>query len=279
LVACDRAAEDTPASKSAQQQALERDLDLALRPDTPARAPVLINDLPAPADSPATAVPALIPPPPAPPPPLRETPPPARAPRPRPEPPRPENKPRREPEAPAPAGPEYTSRTAQAGQFFQVSFDRSVSARADAGSTFTATLSEPLLDEMGRTVIPAGATVTGRVSAARRGHSGFEFTSISYAGERYGIEASVVTGPVTRQVNLDSNGERVAKVAAPAAAGAVLGRIIGGNRRGAVVGAVVGAAAGAAASGATADVDTVVDPGATATIRLDGPVTVRRRLE
>jgi hypothetical protein len=46
-----------------------------------------------------------------------------------------------------------------------------------------------------------------------------------------------------------------------------------------VVGAVIGAAAGAAAAGRTADVDTVVDPGATATIRLDGPITVRRRAE
>jgi len=89
----------------------------------------------------------------------------------------------------------------------------------------------------------------------------------------------VLTSPVQRQVNLDSRGERIAKVAAPAAAGAVLGRVIGRNRRGAVVGAVIGAAAGAAAAGRTADVDTVVDPGATATIRLDGPITVRRRAD
>ena len=44
-------------------------------------------------------------------------------------------------------------------------------------------------------------------------------------------------------------------------------------------GGPAGAAAGAAAAGATADVDTVVDPGSTATIRLDGPVSVRRRVE
>lgn len=59
---------------------------------------------------------------------------------------------------------------------------------------------------------------------------------------------------------------RIAKVAAPAAAGAVIGRVIG-------------AAAGAATVGATADIDTVVDPGATATIRLDSPVSVRRRVD
>jgi hypothetical protein len=173
----------------------------------------------------------------------------------------------------------YVSRTAVAGQTFSVSFDRQVSARADGvGSTFTATLTDAVVDDLGRTVIPSGATVTGRITDVGRGRIGLTFTSVSYGGEHYPIDATVVTGPVTRQVNLDSRGERVAKVAAPAAAGAVLGRVIGHNRRGAVIGAVIGAAAGAATAGATADVDTVVDPGATATIRLDGPITIRRRV-
>lgn len=159
-----------------------------------------------------------------------------------------------------------------------MSFDRQVSAKTDGvGSTFTATLTDALVDDQGRTVIPAGATVTGRLTSATRGHIGLEFTSMSYGGQQYPIDASVVTGPVTRQVNLDSRSEKVAKVAAPAAAGAVLGRIIGHNRRGAIVGAVVGAAAGSVVASSTANIDTVVDPGATATIRLDGPVSVRRR--
>ncbi|HEX9937375.1 MAG TPA: hypothetical protein VGB15_09635, partial [Longimicrobium sp.] len=181
--------------------------------------------------------------------------------------------------APAPRAPEYATRTAVAGQTFGVSFDRQVSARNDVGSTFTATLTEGLVDDLGRTVIPAGATVTGRVEGGERGRLGLVFTSVSYGGSQYAIDASVVASPVTRRVNLDGTGERVAKVAAPAAVGAVLGRVIGRDRRSAVVGAVVGAAAGAATAGATADVDTVVDPGATATIRLDSPITIRRRVE
>jgi len=278
LVACDRGGEDTSSRQRIEQRALERDLDLALRPDTPARV-MQLNDAAAPADPAAAEVPAFTPPPPAPPPPApeprREPPPPPRRPEPRPQPRDPE------PEAPvaeAPAAPQYVTRTAAAGQSFTVSFDRQVSAKADGvGSTFTATLTDALVDEMGRTVIPAGATVTGRITDVGRGRMGLAFTSVSYGGERHPIDASVVSGPATRQVNLDSRGERVAKVAAPAAAGAVLGRVLGGNRRSAAVGAVIGAAAGAATAGATADVDTVVDPGATATVRLDGPVTVRRR--
>jgi len=280
LVACDRSGEDTSDRRRIEQGALERDLDLALRPDTPARA-VQLADVPVPAEAAEPEVPAFTPPPPAPEPRREPPPPPARRPEPRPRPEPREAEPEREPAAPAaPRAPEYVTRTAVAGQSFTVSFDRQVSAKADGvGSTFTATLTDALVDDLGRTVIPAGATVTGRITDVGRGRIGLAFTSVSYGGESHPIDASVVAGPATRQVNLDSRGERVAKVAAPAAAGAVLGRVIGRNRRGAVIGAVVGAAAGAAAAGATADVDTVVDPGATATIRLDGPIVIRRRVD
>lgn len=280
LVACDRRGEDTAANRQKiEQRALERDLDMALKPDSTA-VPTQIADVPVTAEPPAGPEPALTPPPPAAEP--ERAPPAARRETPRRRPPPPEREPEPAPvaEAPAPAAPQYVTRTASAGQTFAVSFDRQVSARQDGvGSTFTATLTDALVDEQGRTVIPAGATVTGRITSAQRGRLGLTFSSISYGGEHYPIDATVLANPVTRQVNMDSRGERIAKVAAPAAAGAVIGRIVGRNRRGAVVGAVIGAAAGAATAGATADVDTVVDPGATATIRLDGPVTVRRRAE
>jgi hypothetical protein len=276
LVACDRRGEDTASRQRIEQRALERDLDLALRPDTPARA-VQLNDVPVPAEAAKPEVPAFAPPPPAAEP--EREPPPARR---REAPPRPE--PREAEPAPvaaapaAPPAPVYVTRTAVAGQSFTVSFDRQVSAKGDGvGSTFTATLTDALVDDLGRTVIPSGATVTGRITDVGRGRIGLTFTSVSYGGESHPIDATVVSGPMTRQVNLDSRGERIAKVAAPAAAGAVLGRVIGHSRRGAAIGAVIGAAAGAATAGATANVDTVVDPGATATIRLDGPLVIRRR--
>ncbi|MFL5382420.1 MAG: hypothetical protein ACJ8GN_07930 [Longimicrobiaceae bacterium] len=280
LVACDRRGEDTSDRRRIEQNALERDLDLALRPDTPART-VQLADVPVPAEAAEPEVPAFVPPPPAPEPRREPPPPPARRPEPRPRPEPREVEPEREPLAPAaPRAPEYVTRTAVAGQTFTVSFDRQVSAKADGvGSTFTATLSDALVDDLGRTVIPAGATVTGRITDVGRGRIGLAFSSVSYGGEHHPIDATVVAGPVTRRVNLDSRGERIAKVAAPAAAGAVLGRVIGRDRRSAAIGAVVGAAAGAAAAGATADVDTVVDPGATATIRLDGPIVIRRRVD
>ncbi|HYH83032.1 MAG TPA: hypothetical protein VEX86_24770 [Longimicrobium sp.] len=280
LVACNGRGEDTAAREATERRALERDLDLALRPE-PQPPRLELRDAPAPAESAAPREPAVSPPPPAADEPRAETPPPARPRKPpverrsQPEPVEPEPAPL----SPAPRAPEYSTRTAVAGQTFGVSFDRQVSGRTDVGSTFTATLTDGLVDELGRTVIPAGATVTGRVDGAERGRLALTFTSIAHGGSHHAIDASVVSGPATRQVNLDSGAERVAKVAAPAAAGAVLGRVIGRNRRGAAIGAVIGAAAGAATAGATATVDTVVDEGATATIRLDGPVTVRRRID
>ncbi|HEU4559804.1 MAG TPA: hypothetical protein VFS20_18275 [Longimicrobium sp.] len=284
LVACDRGGGDTSPRQSIEQRALERDLDLALRPDPQPR-PTQLADVPVTAEAAEPEAPAVAPPPPAaepeeaaPAPARPRRPPVERRARPAPvEESEPEIVP--EPVAPAPRGPEYSTRTAVAGQSFGISFDRQVSARSDAGSTFTATLTDALVDDLGRTVIPAGSTVTGRVEGDGRGRMSLVFTSISYAGNSHAIDASVVSAPVTRRVNMDGTGERVAKVAAPAAAGAVLGRVIGRDRRSAVIGAVIGAAAGAATAGATADVDTVIDPGATATIRLDGPVSVRRRVE
>jgi hypothetical protein len=281
LVACDRHGGDTSPKQTIEQRALERDLDLALRPDSQPAKQLTLTDVPAPAGTAQPEQPTVTPPPPAaperetPPPAVKERKPPVQRPRPAPVEPSPEPAPVEK----APHAPEYNTRTAVAGQTFGVSFDRQVSAKNDAGSTFTATLTDALVDDLGRTVIPSGATVTGRVESAGRGRISLVFTSVSYGGNQYPIDASVVANPVTRQVNLDSRGERIAKVAAPAAAGAVLGRVIGHSRRGAAIGAVIGAAAGAATAGATADVDTVVDPGATATIRLDGPISIRRRVD
>jgi outer membrane lipoprotein SlyB len=85
----------------------------------------------------------------------------------------------------------------------------------------------------------------------------------------------VVEAPHVRRVNRASRTETAAKVGGGAAVGAVLGRIIGRDTRSTVAGAVVGAAAGTAVAVGTADVDGVISPGATATLRLDSSIPVR----
>lgn len=276
LVACGGADEDTSAARrTIENEALERDLKLALQPDAPAASEEPIADVPAVAEEPGESpVPAFVPPPverrEAPAVRRRETPRPAQPSRPEPEP---------EPIRPVePAAPRFVTRTAGAGQSFSVSLDREISAKRDAGSTFTATLTDALTDEMGRTVIPAGATVTGRVVSTEGGQIGLDFSSISYGGERYSIASSVVSAPAARRVNRTGGGETAAKVAGGAAIGAVVGRVLGKDRGSAIAGAAVGAAAGTGVAIATANTDRVIDAGSTATVRLDSSVSVRQEL-
>ncbi|HEU0054463.1 MAG TPA: hypothetical protein VFQ39_14850, partial [Longimicrobium sp.] len=152
-----------------------------------------------------------------------------------------------------------------------------LSAKNDGvGSSFSATLSEPLTTSGGSTVIPAGATVRGQITSVENGRIGITFTSIRSGGETYPIDATVVSYPATRRVNRTSTAENVGKVAAGGAVGAIAGRVIGGNRRSTAIGTAVGAAAGGAAAAATQNRDTVIDAGSSATIRLDSSVSVRR---
>ena len=276
VVACG-GGEDAAADRQAlEREALERDLDLVLQPDS-AAAPQLA-DVPAPG-LPAEAGPAPAATPEAPPvEPQREAPVVSRR-----EPVRREAPAPRERETPresAPAAPRYVTRTAPAGQTFSVRIDEELSARNDGvGSTFTATLSEALTTSGGATVIPAGATVRGRITSVEDGQIGVTFTSIRHNGETYAIDATTVSYPAARRVNVTSTAENVGKVAAGGAVGAIAGRVLGRDRRSTAIGTVVGAAAGGAAAAATQRRDTVVDPGTSARVRLDSSVSVQRRAD
>ena len=278
VAACDRG-EDT--SRAAlEREALERDLELALEADTtvqPELADVPV-DVPPVEEAPPTPEPEPEPAAPAP----RRSPP-RSEPRPAPRRSEPAPEPYREP---APAGPRYVTRSAPAGTSFAVRIDRTLSTKdAAVGETFTATLEEPLVSSDGTTVIPAGATVHGRVTevqasgrAGEQARIGIAFTSISYGGESYPLDATMTGAPPVRSVTRDGNLEKAGKVAGGAAVGAIVGRVLGKNTKATVAGAVVGAAAGTAVAIGTADVDAVISEGSTATVRLDSPVQVRREM-
>lgn len=297
LVACGRD-EDTAARSALEREALERDLELALAPDTIAQPE--LTDIPVVAE-PEVAPPQPVPvPAPAPP---RAAPAPAAAARPA---PRPEPAPRVQRRAPAPeartpapraSAPAQSSdrpavdepreavrvtRTAPSGARFSVRMNERLSSRtASVGETFTATLTEAILGSDGSVVVPAGATVRGRVTESlRSGRAGeratlrIAFTSISHAGRSYPIDASIVGAAPVRMVTADSRTEQAGKVAGGAAAGAVLGQIIGKNTKSTVAGAAIGAAAGTAVAIGTAEVDAVIAEGSTMQVELDGPVRV-----
>lgn len=185
--------------------------------------------------------------------------------------------------APAASAPRTVTSSAPAGTTFAITLNETLSTRSNqVGDAFTATLQEPILDSDGDVLIPAGATVRGRITRVQKsgnvtqsGVIGLAFESISSGGRSYPLDATVIEAHPERTTR-QSTGEQAGKVAAGAAAGAVIGRVLGKDTKSTLKGAVIGAAAGTAVAMGTSDVDAVLKAGSTVRVKLDSPVTVRR---
>lgn len=187
--------------------------------------------------------------------------------------------------APAPrsTAPRTVTSTAPAGSTFAVTLNETLSTQKNqAGDGFTATLQDPIMDTDGNVLIPAGATVRGRVTRVQKsgdvtqtGVITLAMESISYGGRSYPLDATVIEAHAERHTR-QTTAQQAGKVAAGAAAGAVLGRVLGKDTKSTIKGAVIGAAAGTAVAMGTADVDAVLSQGSTIRVRLDGPITVRK---
>lgn len=256
-------------TRSAQEAELDRDLELALQGDSSS---LVFEDTAAGMAPDQTAEPQPAP----------STRPTTRPPQRNPSPaPAPSNTDR----TPAPSAPRTVTSTVPSGTTFAVSLNETLSTgTSQPGDAFTATLQEPLLDASGDVLIPAGATLRGRVTrVATSGNVGqtavinLAMESISYGGKSYPIEASVIEANPERKTR-QSAGTQAGKVAAGAAAGAIIGRVLGKSTGSTLKGAVVGAAAGTAIAMGTADVDAVLNAGSTMRIRLDAPISVRKTI-
>ncbi len=239
----------------AAADSLNRDLGMP-----PVDSSAVLNDLPAP-DA-ATPPPA---PPPAERPPVRPAPPPPAP-------------------APAPAPVTPASSVLAAGTALELRSDREISSRTNkAGESFTATLAQAVTDANGRTVIPAGATVTLMIEALapaeNRGDSTgtlrLRATSVAFDGKSLDLSGRNTTVAYTLKGRGVTTGG-AATVGAGAAAGAVAGRVLGGGARGTIIGGVIGAASGAAIAAETADRDVVIASGARIVIALSEALTVPR---
>lgn len=266
--------QDTSDRAALERESLERELELALQPDSSMTLP--LTDLPLEVEEEPTA-PPLSAPAPAP----RPTP--APAPPAQPAPPRPSTPAPAPAPTPAPARPRVVSYPVAAGTTFGVRLNEQLTTRNNPeGSSFNATLTESILAPNGSVLIPAGATVRGTVTSSRESsRSGQEaylsiaFTSIHSEGRTYSIAGSASNTPV-RLVTRDSRAEQAAKVGGGAAVGAIIGRVLGRDTKATIAGAAVGAAAGTAVAIGTAEVDAVVDAGSNVTVRLDRSITVER---
>jgi hypothetical protein len=185
--------------------------------------------------------------------------------------------------APAASAPRTVTSSAPAGTTFGITLNETLSTgKNQVGDGFTATLQDPIMDTDGSVLIPAGATVRGRITTVQKsgnvtqtGVIGLAFESISYNGKSYPLDATVIEAHPERRTR-QTTGQQAGKVAAGAAAGAVIGRVLGKDTKSTLKGAVIGAAAGTAVAMGTSDVDAVLPAGATVRVRTDAPITVRR---
>ncbi len=189
-------------------------------------------------------------------------------------------------EAPAPAPgparePGGSMGTVPGGSTFGVTLNQTLSTETNSvGDGFTATVEDAVRGENGEVLIPAGATVHGRVTAvSKSNHIGeaamisLAFESVTVNGRTYPMQATVEEAHPQR-VTQNTVKRTAEHAAAGAAAGAILSKILG---KSGTKGAILGAAAGTAIAMGSADVNAVLQQGSRVVIRTTGPVSVASR--
>ena len=182
-----------------------------------------------------------------------------------------------------PAVPQRVAAFAPVGTLIEARVESELSTeRNAAGDRFFATLADDVLGANGEVLIPAGATLNGRVAKSRESRGpdqpavlAVEVESVTSGGHTFPLYASVIELEAEVEAR-DSNTRTAAKVGVGAAAGALIGRILGNDGKDAAKGAVAGAAAGAAVAVATRDGHAVVKPGARLIVRLEERLVVEQ---
>jgi hypothetical protein len=180
-------------------------------------------------------------------------------------------------EAPAPAPIEYREVTIPAGTVLPVELQSTVASdTSQVEDPVRARLRRAIVID-GATALPAGSTLGGVVTEARRSarvegraRVGFRFTTIESGDDgRLQIRTTAVAreAPATKK-------QDAAKIGIPAAGGAIIGGIVGGGD-GAAKGAAIGGAAGTGVVLSTRGKEIRFGPGADFNVKLLQPVTVR----
>ena len=138
------------------------------------------------------------------------------------------------------------------GSPFEVTVDETLASnRNHAGDNFAASLSQPIVQD-GKTIIPAGAHVAGRVVDAKdsgRLHVparlSVALSSVEVDGKSYDIETDTI-----RRTGQNHDKRNLGFIGGGAVGGALLGGLAGGGK-GALIGSAIGAGAGTAGAAAT----------------------------
>lgn len=173
-------------------------------------------------------------------------------------------------------GPEYREITLPAGTVLPVELQTTVASDASSiEDPVRATVRRAVVVD-GVEVIPAGSQLSGVVTDAKRSarvkgraRVAFRFNSLQARDERHDVSTGVIarTAPATKK-------QDAAKIAVGAGAGAVIGGIAGGGD-GAAKGAAIGGAGGTGVVLATRGKEVSVPAGASLSVRLVAPITVR----
>jgi hypothetical protein len=142
------------------------------------------------------------------------------------------------------------------GAQFEVMLDESLASnRSHTGDSFAASLSQPVVED-GKTIIPAGAHVAGRVVDAKdsgRLHVparlSVALSSVEVSGKSYDIDTNTIA-----KTGENHNKRNLGFIGGGAAGGALIGGLAGGGK-GALIGSAVGAGAGTAGAAATGKKD------------------------
>jgi hypothetical protein len=142
------------------------------------------------------------------------------------------------------------------GSPFEVTLDETLASnRNHAGDLFAASLSQPIVED-GKTIIPAGAHVAGRVVDAKdagRLHVparlSVALSSVEVDGKSYDIDTGTI-----RKTGQNHNKRNLGFIGGGAAGGAIIGALAGGGK-GALIGSAVGAGAGTAGAASTGKKD------------------------
>jgi hypothetical protein len=138
------------------------------------------------------------------------------------------------------------------GSPFEVTLDETLASnRNHAGDNFAASLSEPIVQD-GKTIIPAGAHVAGRVVDAKdsgRLHVparlSVALSSVEVEGKSYDLETDTI-----RRTGQNHDKRNLSFIGGGALGGALIGGLAGGGK-GALIGSAIGAGAGTAGAAAT----------------------------
>jgi hypothetical protein len=142
------------------------------------------------------------------------------------------------------------------GTDIEVTVDETLASNHNnAGDSFAASLSQPVV-ENGKTIIPAGAHVTGRVVDAKdsgRLHVparlSVALSSVEVEGKSYDIDTNTIG-----ETGKNHNKRNAGFIGGGAAGGALIGGLAGGGK-GALIGSLIGAGAGTAGAAATGKKD------------------------